>query len=398
MVRTSPELRRTVRVYKDNLSIDGTASKYEPLGADADTLDGLNIHGALVDELHAHRTRAVWDVLETATAARRQPLVFAITTAGVERESICFEQHDYSLKLLDGALEDDTYFCFIASVDEGDDWTDPEVWERANPNLNVSVKRDDLERKCAKAINVPAAQNAFRRLHLNEWVESYTRWIDAEVWRACGDPVDEAALAGKPCYAGLDLAATTDICALALVFPNDDGPSDIVMRFWVPEEQMQQRVKRDRVPYDVWARQGLITLTPGNVVDYAFIRHEINELGNRFGIQEIAFDPWNAIGLATQLGEQDGFQMVQMRQGFASLSGATKELEARILGRKLKHGNNPVLTWMMSNVALQMDAAGNVKINKAKSTERVDGVAALVMATARAMVQVVRPEPQIRAL
>lgn len=383
MVRASPVLSRSVRIFKNSLSIDHTASKYEPLGADAGTLDGLNVHGALVDELHAHRSRDLYDVLETATASRRQPLLLTITTAGVGRETVCFEHHDYSLKLLTEALEDDTYFAFVACADEADDWTSPEVWQKCNPNLGVSVKRDDLARKCDRAKNMATAQNAFRRLHLNEWLDSYTGWIDGETWRACGGVVVPDALAGQSCYGGLDLSSNTDVTAFVLLFPQ----GQVFSRFWIPEANMAERVRRDRVPYDVWVREGLVTATPGNVVDYQFVRHEIKELGKLYDIREIAFDPWGAVQLSTQLAEEDGFQMVQLRQGFGSLSAPTKELERRVLGRQIQHGDNPVLTWMMSNVAVQVDAAENIKIHKGKSTDRVDGIAALIMAVSRDMVQ-----------
>ena len=219
MVATSPALRRRVELLINNLHVAASASRFMPLSSDSSTMDGLNVHGAIIDELHAHKTRGVVDVLDTATGARRQPLLFEITTAGYDRHSICFEHHDYSIKVLDGVLQDDSWFAYIAAADEDDDWTDAKVWRKANPNFGISVKEDDLARKAEKAIALPGAQNAFRRLHLNQWTEQAERWIDMAAWDACDAPVDLERLRGRPCFGGLDLSTTTDVTALAWVFP-----------------------------------------------------------------------------------------------------------------------------------------------------------------------------------
>ena len=221
MVGSSPALKRRVGILINNLHVAATASRFMPLSSDSSTMDGLNVHGAIIDELHAHRTRHVVDVLETATGARRQPLLFEITTAGYDRHSICYEHQDYSIKVLEGTVPDDSWFAFIAAADEGDDWTDPEVWRKANPNFGLSVKEDDLARKAEKAIALPGAQNAFRRMHLNEWTEQAERWIDLAAWDACDGPVALELLRGRPCFGGLDLSTTTDVTALAWVFPPD---------------------------------------------------------------------------------------------------------------------------------------------------------------------------------
>jgi len=254
MVASSPSLRRRVEALINNLHVASTASKFMPLSSDASSMDGLNVHGAIIDELHAHKSRNVVDVLKTATGARRQPLLFEITTAGYDRHSICFEHHDYAIKLLEGTLQDDSWFAFVAAADEGDDWTDPKVWRRANPSFGISVKQDDLARKAEKAIALPGAQNAFRRMHLNEWTEQVERWIDMVAWDACDGPIDLEQLRGRPCYGGLDLSATTDVTALAWVFPPDDqdGLRHVLSRYFVPEDNLRKRAERDRVPYDLW--------------------------------------------------------------------------------------------------------------------------------------------------
>jgi phage terminase large subunit-like protein len=387
MVQSSPGLSRHVQTFKDNLSMIRTNSKYEPLGADADTMDGLNVHAAIVDEVHAHKNRNLWDVLETATGARRQPLMFAITTAGFDRQSICWQLHDYGEKVLDGIIINDTYFAFIASLDPEDSWTDRSMWKKANPNLGISVKPESLEEQCAKAESLPSAQNAFRRLRLNQWTEQSDRWIDIAVWDECAEPVHPESLRNRHCFGGLDLSSTTDLSAFVLVFPPKETNErcNVHCRFWMPEDNVRRRVEKDRVPYDVWIRQGFIQTTSGNVVDYDVIREAIKKDAAQFRIREISFDRWNATQLSTQLAS-DGIEMVEFGQGFASMSGPMRELEKLIIGRQLAHGGHPVLKWMASNVAVKQDPAGNLKPDKSKSTERIDGIVALVMAIGRATV------------
>lgn len=386
MVRASQFLKKRISVYKDNLNVPGTASKFEPLGRDSDSMDGLNIHAAIVDELHAHKTRDLWDVLETATGSRRQPLMYAITTAGYNRQTICYEQHEYTRKVLEQVIEDDSFFGIIFSLDEGDDWEDEANWVKPNPNLGVSVKLDDLRRKALKAKEQPSALNAFLRLHMNVWTQSETKWMDPEKWRSCGAMVDEADLVGCTCYGGLDLSSTIDISAFVLVVaPTEpDGPFRVIPRFWIPEEAMRERSKRDRVPYDAWVREGFITATPGNVIDYAFIIDEILRLADKYGLAEVAFDRWGASKMVQDL-QDAGLNVVQFGQGFASMSGPMKEMERLIACRKIAHGNNPVMAWMADNLVAREDPAGNIKPDKERSIEKIDGMVALIMALDRAI-------------
>ncbi len=390
MVQASPELSPHVSVFKDNLSILGTASKYEPLGADADTLDGLNVHGAVIDEIHAHKKRDLWDVLETATKARRQPLTFGITTAGYDRSSICWELHEYSRRVLEGAIEDDSWFAYVACQDEGDEWTDESTWIKSNPNLGISVKLDQLRESAKKARESIAYRNTFLRLHLNQWTEQHTAWIPMEVWEQNSTPFDPAELRGRECVAGLDLSTTTDVTALVLDFKMDDGSHRLVCRFWIPEETVTARSRRDRVPYEAWVREGFIEATDGNVVDYDLIRERIKALRDVYSIREIAIDRWNASQLTSQL-MADGVTVVPFGQGFREMSPATKEFEKLVLGRRLHHGGNPVLRWMMSNVSIRQDPAGNIKPDKAKSTDRIDGIVAAIMAVGRGVLVSAEP-------
>ena len=380
MVRASTMLKQFITVRTDNMFVLDTNSKFEPLSSDYNSLDGLNIHGAIVDEVHAHKTRDLWDILETATGARRQPLMFAITTAGVSRQGICRELHDYLEKVLDGSLEDDSFCGIIFTLDEEDDYTDERVWVKANPNLGVSVKLDDLRDKIRKAREAPAALNAFLRLHMNIWTQAETRWIDPDAWAACGEQTPLEDLRKEPCYAGLDLSSTTDISAFVLKFPRT---GDALGWFWIPEDEMEKRERRDRVPFSAWVRHEYVEATPGNVIDYEYIRQRIKQVAAEFrGLREIGYDPWNATQLAIQL-EEDGFNVVPVRQGFQTLSPAAKELEREIMSGELKHGGNPVLRWMAANVVLAIDPAENIKPDKAKSAERIDGIVALCMAISR---------------
>jgi phage terminase large subunit-like protein len=397
MVKASPALAKRCQVYKRNIYVPETASLYKVLSADVRTKHGLNVHGCIFDELHTQPNRHLWDTLTFGTASRRQPLVFAITTAGFDEESICYEIHDYALKVLEGIIPDDTFYTVIFAADEKDDWTKEETWKKANPNFGITVKPDYIRVAAARAEKVPAEQNVFKRLHLNIWTQQSVLWMDMNEWKACGEPFDLKMLDGETCYGGLDLSMRQDLSAFALLFPREEGDPPALhyyslMRFWIPEQNLAEKVRVDRVPYDVWSRQGFAFPTPGNIIDYDRIRSQINADGERFNIREIAFDRYNATQLSTQL-EGDGFTMVPFGQGFVSMSGPTNELMTLVLSRRLHHGGNPILTWNARNVSVKQDAAGNLKPDKAatKNVEaarrkRIDGIVAAIMALGRATV------------
>lgn len=388
MVRASSALKQEITVFKDNLHSVKSVSKFEPLGRDADSLDGLNVHGVLADEIHAWPGREMWDVLETATGSRRQPLMVGITTAGYDRQSLCWGLHDYAIKTANGVVEDDTFLGMVYGLDDGDEWQDEANWYKANPNLGVSKKIDDMRRLAQRAQEMPAALNAFLRLHLNVWTQASNRWVSPEAWAGCGvHVVDAEALRGRRCYGGLDLSSIYDISAFALVFPplEENEPYQVIMRYWIPEDNMRERVRRDRVPYDAWVRGGQMIATPGNVIDYDWILAEVGELREMYDIAEIAFDRWGATLIAQQLQDMGGPDwLVQFGQGFASMSPPMKELGKLISGRKLAHGGDPVLAWMADNLVAREDPAGNLKPDKERSTEKIDGMVALVMALDRA--------------
>jgi phage terminase large subunit-like protein len=343
--------------------------------------EGLNAHAVLMDELHAQRTREMWDTLRYAGASRRQPLLLSITTAGYDRHSICWEQHAYAEQVLSGTIHDSAFFAFIAAASFDDDWTDPEVWKKANPGFGVTVSEDQFAEDCGEARESPAKENSFRRYRLNQWTEQDVRWLNLEKWDACNAAV--SGLDGRECFGGLDLSSTTDITALVLAFPNE-GRYDVLPFFWVPEDGARTRERRDRAPYTQWIREGHMEATAGEVIDYDVIRRRINELGDRYRIRQIAIDRWNATQLATQL-EGDGFEVVPFGQGYASMNAPTKKFDELLLSKRLAHGGHPVLRWMAGNVSLETDAADNWKPSKKKSTERIDGIVAAIMAVGLAM-------------
>lgn len=388
MVERSPYLKKHVTVLTNNMHNAQTASKFEPLSADYNTMDGLNIHGVIIDELHAHATRDMWDVLRTATGARRQPMIFIITTAGFNRHSICWEQHDRGIKILERIIDDDARFVFISMAEAEDDWADPQTWVRVNPNLGITVKLDTLAKECEEAQQMPAQQNAFRRLRLCQWTEQSERWIDLALWDEGADSIDADGLKNRPCFGGLDLARVKDLSALALLFPpQDEGECwKLLMRFYCPEDSITERSRRDRVPYDVWAAQGFITPTPGNATDFRFIESDILKSAGMYNVREVAYDRMFADEMVQRLGEE-GLTMVPIGQGFLSMAAPTAELSRMLLAGKLQHGGHPILHWNASNVAVKTDPAGNQKPDKEHSYERIDGIQALLNALARAMVQ-----------
>lgn len=380
MVKASPFLKSIITSYRDNLNIANTASKFEPLGADEDTMDGLNVHAGLIDEFHAHKTRGVLDIIETAIGSRRQPLIDIITTAGSSITSPCYELHEYGIRVLENQedFNDDTFFVFIAGADKDDDWTKEETWIKANPNYGISVKVDDLRAKVKRAIEIPSYQNTFKRLQLNIWTSTVEKWLDVDKWKECKADFCEDDLIGKDCFAGLDLSTTSDTTALVLIFDHEDKIRTL-QYFFIPEDNAKKNSDRDRVNYVSWCNHGHVIATPGNVVDYEFIIAKVDELSKKFNIKEIAADPWNATQTITILTGK-GHKIVPFRQGFGSMSAPSKELEKLIMSKKIEHNGNPCLSWMIGNAIIAKDPAGNIKPTKEKSNGRIDGVVSMIMA------------------
>lgn len=390
MVKASPTLRKRVTCFRDNLHIKDTATKFEPLGRDSNSMDGLNVHGAVVDELHAHKSDEVWGVLETATGSRRNPLMFAITTAGFNQNSFCFQLRDYAIKVLENIYQNDSFFGVIYTLDEEDiksdqGWRDERNWVKANPNLGVSVSLEDLRDKALKARSIGSALTHFLTKHLNVWTNAAELWISPDKWKLCVGEVDEAELAGKTCYGGLDLSNTLDITAWVLVFPPDEDCERyrVLCRFWVPEERILERQRDDRVPYDTWRNEEYIEATPGETIDYEFVYAQMDRDAQQFNIVDVGFDRWGSAQVYQQA-EKSGMVMVQVGQGYQSMSAPMKELERMIVSGLIAHGDNPVLTWMAHNLVAMRDPAGNLKPDKRRSREKIDGMVALIMALDRA--------------
>lgn len=389
MVRMCPALNKRCRILTSQKRIlfTPTNSFYQVLSAEAYSKHGFNIHGVVFDELHTQPNRKLFDVMTKGSGdARMQPLYFLITTAGTDTHSICFETHQKALDILEGRKIDPTFYPVIYGAGDTEDWTDPKVWLKANPSLGETIGMDKVEAACESAKQNPGEENSFRQLRLNQWVKQAVRWMPMDKWDACAYPVNEEMLEGRVCYGGLDLSSTTDLTSFCLVFPpeEEDEPYYVLPYFWVPEDTLDLRVKRDHVPYDLWNRQGYIETTEGNVVHYGYIEKFIERLGERFNIREIAFDRWGAVQMVQNL-ETMGFTVVPMGQGFASMSPPTKELMKLVLEKKIAHGGHPVLRWNMDNIYIRTDPAGNIKADKAKSTEKIDGAIAMIMALDRAV-------------
>ena len=387
MVEQNKSLNKRLKVLRSTKRILYPAmnSYYHVLSSDVPAKHGFNAHGVILDELHAQPNRELWDVLtEGAGDARRQPLIFAITTAGYDKNSICYEQHDYARKVKEGIIEDSHFLPVIYSLSEKANWRDKRNWKKVNPSLGHTIQIEKLEAAFKECEHIPAKQNTFRRLRLDQWTSSSERWLDMAFWEKCGKVVNIKKLKGKPCHCGLDLASSIDIAAFAKVFQDENGFFDILMRFWVPGDNIRERSLKDKVPYDVWVREGLIRATPGNVIDYATIEKDIIHDGEIYDIKEIAFDRWGAVQITQNL-EAEGFTVVPFGQGFKDMAPATKELLTLVMSRKIRHGDNPVLNWMADNMVVKTDEAENVKPDKKKSTERIDGMVAMIMALDRAV-------------
>lgn len=389
MVRMCPALSKRVKILasQKRLIYTPTNSFYQVLSAEAYSKHGFNIHGVVFDELHTQPNRKLFDVMTKGSGdARMQPLYFLITTAGTDTHSICYETHQKAKDIIEGRKIDATFYPVIYGADESDDWTDPKVWKKANPSLDITVGIDKVKAACESAKQNPGEENAFRQLRLNQWVKQAVRWMPMEKWDKCAFSVDEDELEGRVCYGGLDLSSTTDITAFVLVFPPLDEQDKYIILpyFWIPEDNLTLRVNRDHVPYDVWERQGYLQTTEGNVVHYGFIEKFIERLGERFNIREIAFDRWGAVQMVQNL-EGMGFTVVPFGQGFKDMSPPTKELMKLVLEQKIAHGGHPVLRWNMDNIYIRTDPAGNIKTDKEKSTEKIDGAVATIMALDRAI-------------
>jgi phage terminase large subunit-like protein len=410
MVLASPELNGKqggiVDLKVNNLAVLGTGAFFRPVSSEKRGLDGKRVYIAIIDEVHEHPDANVVDKMRAGTKGRKNALIFQITNSGYDRKSVCWREHEYSRQLLQRTLHNESRFAFVCHLDacetcyaagniqpddkckQCDQWdVEGPHWLKANPCLGYSLPWEYLREQVEEAKGMPTKQNIVRRLNFCQWTDQHTVAIGADAWAACGEePLSWGDYKGRTAYLGLDLANTTDIAAALWLFPGDDGELDVIPRFWVPEEGIRLRSQRDHVPYEEWEKAGYITATEGNVIDYDAIRQELNEYADDVVLKEAGFDPWNATQLATQL-MGDGFTMVAVRQGYKTMSEPTKQLMALVTSKKLRHGNHPVLRWMAANLVLRQDPVGNVAPDKAKASEKIDGIVALIIGLSRLIVQ-----------
>jgi phage terminase large subunit-like protein len=387
MVRASPELKRRLEVVdtRNRIVWKGGNGVILANSAVAPSKDGLNPSGTIFDELHRQPNSSLWDVFEHAAEAREQPLTISITTAGEDESGVWFEQRDRSERVNRGEIPDTTHLGIVYRALPEDDIDDPETWRKANPSLGETISLEGFARKLQEAKDNPRKMAGFKRLRLNIITKADTIFIDPDRWKACGGPkVDPAEHRGKPLFLGGDLSRTTDLTALVALWPDDDGGYDSAYWFFMPEDNVKALAERDRVPYQLWIDQGYIVATPGEVVDYDYFRDEVLGLAADHDLRSLFMDPAMAVQLAIQIRESDGLPLSFISQGFAAMNAPTKELERLVISRKIRHGNNPVMTWMMGNAIVDNDSGGRIKLSKKKSRLKIDGPAALVNAIAAA--------------
>ena len=381
MVRNNPFLSARCKIIDSQKRIVNyrTNSFYRAIPADAASSHGYNASCIIYDELHAAANRELFDVLKTSMGVRRQPLLFIISTAGYDRNSILWEQYTYARKILKKIIKDHSFLPVIYEVGEKEDWEDEKNWYKANPALGTFRSLEEMRSVFLQAKENPALINTFKRLYLNIWTSQETRWLDIVKWDACPDRLDVKSLEGKVCYGGLDLSATTDLTAFDLVFP-DEEELKVLPFIFIPREKMLEKIKTDQVQYDVWENKGHVIVTEGNVVDYNVVQSKIEECLQKYQVKSIAYDRWNATNIVQNLTDNGYQHMIPLGQGYRDMNNPTKYLETRILDKKLNHGGNPVLRWNFDNVMVIMDPAGNIKPDKGKSKQRIDAIVALIMA------------------
>jgi len=418
MVDQNPTLKKKIKLVlsQKRMVYLPTRSFYQVLSAEAFSKHGLNVSRVIFDELHAQPNRDLWDVMtEGSGDARTQPLFFVITTAGddPDRTSIGWEIHEMAVDVLTGKKYDPTFYAMIFGVDrenrriwkgreyeviEGDIeddevwrsiWENEETWSKVNPSIGHTISMDKVRNHLTRARGSIVREKNFRWLRLNSWEKlKVGKWMGVDFWDRCRGKIDLERLRGRPCYGGLDLSSKIDMTSFVLLFPPGDINRQwtVLAWFWVPEDCIRERVEADKVPYDVWAQQGYLTTTPGNVIDYAFIERKILELADIYSIQSIGFDPWNAMQTAVRLGDE-GLTMIEVRQGFRSMSPPMKEIEQLVRGKKILHNGHPILRWNVDNVEVKIDENENMRPVKGKSTERIDGLVAMINAMAVAMLE-----------
>lgn len=384
MVRQHPAMRGRCKITdsRKNIAVPKTGSKYRVVSADGGRQHGLNPSGVIFDEVHTQRKRALWDAMTMGSDTRVQPLIFAISTAGVPDEApVWWELHEYARQVREGIFDDPTLFSVHYGAELNDDFDDPAVWKKANPALGTFLSLDSFRAGWQKARRIPGEWNEWLRYRLNVPTQQADRWLSLQEWDRCAEKVDWAAFRGRSCFAGLDLSTRRDVTALVLAFPREDGRLVIRPWFWLPADNCPQRLRP-------WVDAGHIELTPGNTVDYEFVKRRLRELAKEYRVENVAYDPWNATQLAQEM-QSENLPVMEFRFGIRTMSEPSKEFESRIGEGRLIHDGNPVMRWMVDCASIRSDASGGiipVKPDRLKSEKRIDGVVAAVMATALAAV------------
>lgn len=400
MVEQSPELARRIRMSggkgnESNLAYHETMSYFRPISAD-DGQSGPRPHMALIDEIHEHKDNRVVEMVRAGTKGRRQALIFMITNSGANRQSICYEYHDYGAKVAKGAIQDDSFFCYICALDEKDDpFHDESCWVKANPALGITIQKKYLREQVREARGMPSKESVVKRLNFCMWVEAANPWLSFDAWQSGKAEYGLEDLAGRRCLAGMDLSSTTDLTALVLLFePTEEDRRWLLLPyFFLPEENIQERIKKDKVPYDSWANSGFLELTPGRAISKAHILKRMLKISEIVEITSVAYDRWRIEDLI-QLAKDNNIDLPELKafgQGYKDMSPAVDEFETRLLGNQLLHNNNPVMNWCAANAVVVSDPAGNRKVAKDKATGRVDGIVAGVMAVGSSIGTVEEP-------
>lgn len=390
MISMSEDLGRHLEVFKNSIFCPELMAHFKPLSAAPHGKHGFSPTFAVYDEIHVWIDGELAQVVHDGMAAREQPIEMYATTAGIKGVGFGWEMHDRAVKVLDGTLIDPTFLAVIFAAPDDADFRDPKTWALANPNLGISPRLDFMAAQAREAAESPRKENNFRRYHLNQWTEQITRWLSFESWQACAGEIGwqdlAEAMAGRICWGGVDLSTKVDLSARVLVFPPAEGETGTVLlpRFYLPEDNVERAEKRDRLPYRRWAEEGALRLTPGNVIDYAFIEQDLRDDADRYEIRDVGYDPWNATQFAVRM-QTEGMTMVEFRQGYQSMSEPSKELERLVIAGKLRHGGHPLLAEMAKAVSIINDPAGNIKPDKSKAMLRIDGIVAAIIALGRSM-------------